>query len=230
MKMKGMARSGLVWKLIALIALTILFCAAFTASVVSAEVIYVPDDYLTIQAAVDAAGFGDTIIVRDGTYTENIKVNKGVTIKSENGAALTTVNAANYEDHVFEVTADYVNISGFTVRDAHAGLIAGIYLGDNVDHCTISDNIAAYNDYGIWLYCSNSNHICNNTASNNYVGIYLMGSGNNHLEDNTASSNFDNGILLLSTNIFSLTFFRINHPNHPLSRTSQELLLAEIFV
>jgi len=34
--------------------------------------VYVPDDYPTIQVAVDAAGFGDTIIVRDGTYTENV--------------------------------------------------------------------------------------------------------------------------------------------------------------
>jgi hypothetical protein len=42
---------------------------------VSAEV-YVPDDYLTIQAAVDAVNAGDTIIVRDDTYTENVYVCK----------------------------------------------------------------------------------------------------------------------------------------------------------
>jgi hypothetical protein len=53
---------------------------------VSAEV-YVPDDYPTIQAAVDAVNAGDTIIVRDGTYTENVNVNKPhLTIQSENGA------------------------------------------------------------------------------------------------------------------------------------------------
>jgi len=34
--------------------------------------IYVPDDYETIPAAVDAASSGDTIIVRDGTYIENM--------------------------------------------------------------------------------------------------------------------------------------------------------------
>jgi len=42
----------------------------------SANTIYVPDDYSTIQQAVDDASAGDTIIVRDGTYTENVDVNK----------------------------------------------------------------------------------------------------------------------------------------------------------
>ena len=43
--------------------------------------IYVPDDYLTIQATVNAANPGDTIIVYPGTYTENVDVNKSLTIK-----------------------------------------------------------------------------------------------------------------------------------------------------
>ena len=39
----------------------------------------------SIQAAVNAADPNDTIIVRDGTYTENVDVNKRLTIQSENG-------------------------------------------------------------------------------------------------------------------------------------------------
>jgi hypothetical protein len=59
---------------------------------VSGEV-YVPDDYPTIQAAVDAVNAGDTIIVRDGTYTENVNVNKPhLTIQSENGADSTVLS------------------------------------------------------------------------------------------------------------------------------------------
>ena len=50
----------------------------FFASICTASTIYVSDedDYSTIQAAVNAASSGDTIIVRDGTYIENIEVDK----------------------------------------------------------------------------------------------------------------------------------------------------------
>jgi len=42
-------------------------------STAKSATIYVPDDYPTIQGAVNAANSGDTIIVRDGTYTENVE-------------------------------------------------------------------------------------------------------------------------------------------------------------
>ncbi len=42
----------------------------------SAKTIYVPDDYSTIQQAVNAAKDGDTIVVRDGVYVENVVVDK----------------------------------------------------------------------------------------------------------------------------------------------------------
>lgn len=52
----------------------------------------------------------------DGSYTENVDVNvNNLTIKSENGSTLTIVQAVNQNDHVFEVTADYV--SGLTVKE-----------------------------------------------------------------------------------------------------------------
>ncbi len=45
----------------------------------------VPDDYVKIQWAVSNASTGDTIIVRDGIYSESINANKQ-SIKSENGS------------------------------------------------------------------------------------------------------------------------------------------------
>ncbi|MCK5181700.1 MAG: hypothetical protein KAQ73_04085 [Dehalococcoidia bacterium] len=84
--------------------------------------IYVPDNFTTIQQAVNNATSGDTIIVRDGTYHENVDVNVAhLTIQSENGTANCVVNASNPDDHVFEVTADWVNITGFTVENATSG-------------------------------------------------------------------------------------------------------------
>ncbi|NAS88752.1 hypothetical protein C4E24_03300, partial [ANME-1 cluster archaeon AG-394-G21] len=104
-----------------------------------------------IQDAIENAAAGETICVKDGTYNENVDVNKSLTIRSENGAASTTVQASNSNDPVFEVTADYVNISGFTVTGATGTSTAGIYLGSSIDHCNISDNNAYNNSYGIFL-------------------------------------------------------------------------------
>ncbi|NAS88475.1 hypothetical protein C4E24_01875 [ANME-1 cluster archaeon AG-394-G21] len=77
--------------------------------------IYVPDDFATIQDVVDAAYLNDTIIVRDGTYIENVDVYKRLTIRSENGSDSTIV-LAKEPYSVFNVRADYVNISGFTMQ------------------------------------------------------------------------------------------------------------------
>jgi len=165
-----------------------------TITVVLGNTWYVPDNYSTIQAAVDAASPGDTIIVKAGTYTENVKVNKDhLTIKSESGTEVTIVHAANSSDHVFKVTADYVNISEFTVEGAVGvpGLFAaGIYLGE-ADHCAISGNTVRGNHYGIYLGSSYNNTLRNNSVtSNSGYGILLSRSNSNVITNNHASNNF----------------------------------------
>jgi len=106
-----------------------IFVAFFTLGS-AAELTVCPSgcDYTKIQDAIDSANPGDTIIVGDGTYTENVNVNKPLTIMSENGAEKTIVQAANSDDHVFEITADYVNLSGFTITGASEWGRSGIYL------------------------------------------------------------------------------------------------------
>jgi parallel beta-helix repeat protein len=181
------------------VALAILFLVAFTAAVASAATtIYVPDNYTTIQQAVNNASQYDTIIVRD-TYTgtkENIIVfMTHLTIRSENGSANCIVNASDSNNHVFNVQRGYLNISGFTVENATGTLKAGISLLGS-GHCNISDNNVSNNYNGIYLgSSSNNNTLTNNSASNNDRGIELYSSSNNTLTNNTASNNH-NGISL----------------------------------
>ena len=90
-------------------------------------VIFVPDDYEKIQWAVDNASEGDTIIVRPGTYYENVDVDKSLEIRSySQNPSDTIVKASNPYDHVFYVTKDNVTIKGFTVTGADE--VAGICL------------------------------------------------------------------------------------------------------
>ena len=58
--------------------------------------IYVPDDYPSIQDAVNAAHYGDMIIVRDGTYMENVVIDKSLKIRSENGPQSTIVQGIRW--------------------------------------------------------------------------------------------------------------------------------------
>jgi|GEM_PF-1261920 len=166
--------------------------AFVSAECVSAATIYVnPGD--SIQAAVNAADSGDTIIVRDGTYSENVDVNKRLTIKSENGSANCIVHAADPGGHVFDVNADHVSISGFTVEGATGlGYSAGLYIHAN--YSKITNNNVLNNRYGIYLKNSNNNILTNNNASYNYVGICLEYSSDNEITKNNAYPNEKRGI------------------------------------
>ena len=114
-----------------------------------------------IQAAVDNATDGETIYVWNGSYNENVDVSKQLMLQGE-GADVVTVTAASTSDHVFNVTADYVNISGFNVTGASSAK-AGIYLSGR-QHCNISNNTASNNQFGIFLHFSSNNTLTNNNA------------------------------------------------------------------
>ncbi len=59
---------------------------------VSATTIHVPADQPTIQAGINAASNGDTVLVAPGTYYENVdSVGKPVVLLSSDGAAVTTI-------------------------------------------------------------------------------------------------------------------------------------------
>ena len=112
--------------------LYVLMSIAFLWGSAYSNTINVPADYSTIQAAINAANNGDDILVASGTYTENLTVNKQVTIKSSAGAASTILNG------YITITSDIVTIDGFTLKNSSTSYF--VYSVDN-SFITLQNNI-----------------------------------------------------------------------------------------
>ena len=147
-------------------------------------VIRVPEDFSTIQGAIDAADEGGIVIVSEGVYGEGrINVYKRLTLMA-NGTVMVD---GLQERYVFYITASNVTINGFTVKN---GNVAGICL-NNVKNCKIEGNTAINNSWnGIWLDRSHGNNITGNTVTINNPGydIALVGSNGNNISGNTVTN------------------------------------------
>jgi nitrous oxidase accessory protein len=173
-----------------------------------AGTITVPDDYLTIQEAVNAANDGDTIFVRNGTYVENVVVNKTVSLIGEDRD--NTIVDGNSIGNVVSIIANNVSVTGFTVQNcATAYMSGGIHtssLGNNISHNVVKNSLAIPDACGIWLDNSSHNTVYDNIVfSNGLAGIYLEDSNNNTISYNDVFSNPYEGIFLVSSDNNVLT-------------------------
>lgn len=81
MKRKALLFVALVWVFIGTLAGT------FEIKTVRARTIVVPDDYSTIQQAVDVAVNGDTVFVKAGTYLEEVVIqSKSISLIGEDAS------------------------------------------------------------------------------------------------------------------------------------------------
>jgi len=103
--------------------LTLMMCLVFLifGNTIWSNVIYVPDDFSTIQAAVDASGDGDTILVGPGIYYENIQINKELTFWSTHGSDSTTIDGSGNDGFYIEDN-NPGEIKGFTILNCDNGI------------------------------------------------------------------------------------------------------------
>ncbi len=161
-----------------------------------AAVRYVPDNYPTIQAAVNACSNGDTVIVAPGIYTgssnRDITFNgKSITVRSIDPADPNVVNSTVIDcegqgrGFVFKMgeNADST-VSGLTITNGYAFLGGAVYCYNNsspsIINCVITGNSAVF---GGAIACANSNtrpkisncKIIANSAVFGGGGIYCNG-------------------------------------------------------
>ena len=181
--------------------------------------IVVPDDFSSIQEAVNAASEGDTVFVKNGIYFESVTIDKSLSLEGENKES-TIIDGNNLGPSIL-INHNSVNITGFRIRNVlnappisdSRGRLAGIHLLD-VQNCQIFENEIVNCGKGVWLYGSSENNIfrnsflgCNfgvllelshnniiteNLASNNWGGIWVEKSKNNILRDNNMTNNIRN--------------------------------------
>lgn len=129
--------------------------------------IAVPGDYSTIQAAIDAAGHGDTILVAPGTYAERIDLKgKRVHLRSfdptDPGVVASTIIDGQGGGTVVKCATGETSqtvISGFTITGGNAAFIGNLHGGGirimngnpTIERCVLLNNHASSAGGGIYI-------------------------------------------------------------------------------
>jgi len=124
----------------------------------------------TIQEGINNASVGDTVFVYDGTYDENVIVDKSLTLVGENKASV-IVNGNGFGS-VLQIFTSVVDVTGFTFTGS------GSSWGDS--------GIAIYAEYTSITDC---------ISFNNYYGVYISYVPNTTLRNNTIYGNTYNFVL-----------------------------------
>ncbi|MGA2309581.1 MAG: dockerin type I domain-containing protein [Candidatus Bathyarchaeia archaeon] len=162
----------------------------------SPATITVPDNYPTIQAAVNAANPYDTIIVRDGDYPENVTVNKSnLTIMGQYR------HTAVVEGWFYLSNVSYVTIANFTILGPYSYMSAGITF-EQSSFNTIRNNVISSWYHG--LYFDYLNH----TDPNEPV-LETASCHNNTILENNITNISDSAIFFME----GLTYNRFYHNN-----------------
>ena len=144
------------------------------------------DHFNKIQYGINGVQTNGTVYVYNGTYYENVVVNKKINLigGDKNNTIIDGVGVGD----VIHITANRVNISGFMIQ--HAGFFgwetdydAGIDVRS--DYNIITDNNFDFNPlHSIYLRYGSNNIVMQNAINNGYGGLYVAYSHNNRISKN----------------------------------------------
>lgn len=170
--------------------LLVSLCLVCTNIFTYAAVVEVPADQPTIQAGIDAAEDGDTVLVADGTYTGIGNVNidflgKQIIVKSESGPDQTIIDCQlipNTRGFIFqnEETNDVV-LEGFTITNANHEERGGIHCTNSAP--TIKNCHILSNNGGICCVESNPKIIDSKISDNSGYGVAFTRHPESDFED-----------------------------------------------
>jgi parallel beta-helix repeat protein len=175
-----------------------IFALAFNVQPVKAEpkTIIVPDDYPTIQEAINRANLGDNIYVKSGEYEENIVINKAISLIGES-ADVTEIDGVF--DTAVKIIASNVVVANFSINSNGGN---GVEVEHSVNNTITYDEINSNGGVGL-LFCHSSNNTImqNKINSNTYVSVWVgLYSSYNVFAENKINVNLGDGIWLFGSN------------------------------
>ncbi|HEV2414781.1 MAG TPA: right-handed parallel beta-helix repeat-containing protein, partial [Candidatus Dormibacteraeota bacterium] len=189
--------------------------------VAASSVLEVPIAFPTIQAAINAAVNGDTVLVDPGTYVENIDFKgKLITVQSAKGPSVTTIDGGNVAPVVNFSTSETAAavLQGFTIQHGNATATfgyegAGVHINSaspTVEGNVITANVSCADGAGISIAFAspvirdttiNGNSKQPGCSGQGGGGIYVRGAAGAQIIHNTItnnSSDFGGGIDLFA--------------------------------
>ena len=189
---------------------TIVISMMLIAGIALGATLYVPGDYPTIQAGIDAALDGDTVMVADGTWigpgNKNLDFGgKAITVTSENGAEYCIIDCEDdgrgFDFHSGE--GEYSVVSGFTIQNGYlykdcGGGIKCVYSSPTITHNIIRNCNPYGHGGGISCQSGSSPTITNNIITDNVAyhtdgytggGIYCDGASSPIIMNNMITRN-----------------------------------------
>jgi nitrous oxidase accessory protein NosD len=166
-----------------------------------AATIVVPDDFSTIQDAVEYAAEWDTVFVKNGVYTVDdnttLVIDKTLSLVGEdpeNTVILGAFSMYPENDVAIRVAAPSVTISGFTIKDCPVAIaIANYYAEPYPSGCRIVNNNIVNNSEGIRPQ-RNDVFISGNNITRNKAGITGSSTENVFITGNNITDNQYYGI------------------------------------
>jgi len=156
----------------------------------------------SLQAAIDKAKPGDTLLV-SGTCKENLVIHEEVVRVTLDGQGKATINAPDATKHTITVRGRGITIKGFTITGGRHGLMV-----NDGGQATIDGNTVQGVRRGILLTSNSSARIRNNTIQNNRSsGIAVANSSFARIGNNTTKNN-RSGILIVYSSAALVGVFR----------------------
>lgn len=161
----------------------------------------------SIASAIDAATAGDTVLVGPGTFTEDVSLNKSLTLQGTGAGSTTLIGPIGGALNTVQIAASNATVDGFTITragnnptDWNSGALnsGGFAMQGVVTGATISNNEITGMRTAIDINNSSGHTVRNNVIHNNHTGLIFRNQTDNlTVVENAITGNRTVGVLFL---------------------------------